>query len=134
MTFFIFWDHNLSQRHFLLSWINISMTNQAHFKWILTPQMETIFSNWLIFQNSFEFSWTTWSGKIQVKNNDFSELFTNTFFEITSVTLISNKSLNWNNKKGNCGQRGTSKDYQRAALQIKWNTISWYILYLGLLQ
>ena len=36
-------DHNTSKRQLLLSWINISMTNQAYFspKWILTPQKET---------------------------------------------------------------------------------------------
>ena len=41
--FIIFWDHNISKRQLLLSWINISMTNQAYFssKWILTPQKET---------------------------------------------------------------------------------------------
>ena len=41
--FIIFWDHNISKRQILLSWINISITNQAYFspEWILTPQKKT---------------------------------------------------------------------------------------------
>ena len=50
----------------IFQWQTKHISHQSEF-WSLRRKPAVIFSKWLIFHNSFELPWTTYSGKIQMK-------------------------------------------------------------------